>query len=60
MCLNLIGSKFKSISEVERLLNREQCRLTEQDIMRIKDNRKEIQKELRITQQMEEINILYS
>lgn len=60
MCLNLINSQYKSISEVERLLNRNNCKLTEEDIIAIKDNREAIEKELRVTDQMEEIDILYS
>ena len=39
MCLNLIGSQFKNITEVETLLNAE---ITEKEILAMKNNRKEM------------------
>ena len=46
MCLNLVNSQYKSISEVESLLNNEYLTLTEQDIINMKDNREEIEQKL--------------
>lgn len=59
MCLNLVNSQFKSIDEVETLLNRTTCKLTEQDIINMKDNRQEIKKQLRISKQLTEIDALF-
>ena len=41
MCLNLINSQFKSISEVEYLLKNE---ITEKQILEAKNSRKQINK----------------
>ena len=59
MCLNLRNSKYRSIEEVEQLLNRNTCKLTEEKIIAIKDNREAIEKELRITQGLTEIDALF-
>lgn len=56
MCLNLIGSKFRSISEVEELLNSN--RITEEKIIQIKDNRDEIEYNLDLVRQFEELEEL--
>lgn len=45
MCLNLIGSQYRNNSEVERLLDNN---MTEEKIIAIKDNRKEIERQLQI------------
>lgn len=48
MCLYLVGSKYQSIEEVEQLLNCTDLKLTEKDIINMKDNREEIDKQLEI------------
>ena len=58
MCLYLVGSKFKTIEEVNTLLNRKQLKLTEEDIINMKDNRKEINRQLKITKSIKEIEDL--
>lgn len=50
MCLNLINSQYKSISEVETLLNSKILKLTETDIINMKNNREEIEHQLEIEQ----------
>ncbi len=56
MCLNLIGSQYKSISEVEQLLNNG---ITEQEIIEIKDNREAIEQKIRLQQSRKELFDLY-
>ncbi len=56
MCLNLIGSKFNNINEVEFLLN---MNVTEDEIITIKDNRELIEKKLKLTQSKKELFDLY-
>ena len=58
MCLNLIGSKFQSIKEVETILN-SGLNITEQDIIEMKDNRQEIEQALQSAQSYKEIVTLY-
>lgn len=48
MCLNLIGSQYKNIAEVEHLMYNGYHELEEEQIIKIKDNRSEIEKQLRI------------
>lgn len=60
MCLNLIGSQYNSISEIETLLESNYLNLTEKDIINMKNNRNEIDKQLRLNEQFIEIDILYS
>lgn len=55
MCLNLINSQYKTISEVEYLLNNE---ISEKRIIAAKDSRKEINKLTRIAKSREYINEL--
>lgn len=52
MCLNLIGSKFNNINEVEFILEYG-LHKTEEDILKIKDNREAIEKELKKAQDLE-------
>lgn len=47
MCLNLVNSQYKSISEVEYLLNNER---TEEEIIKAKDSRKEINRLLKLVE----------
>lgn len=56
MCLNLIGSKFNNIEEVEFLLNME---VTEKEIIAMKDNRELIEEELSIAKSKKELYDLY-
>ena len=58
MCLNLINSQYKSIKEVETLLNNEYLELTETDIINMKDNRQEIEKALENAQELNDIMLL--
>lgn len=58
MCLNLIGSKFKTIKEVETILN-SGLNITEQDIIEMKDNRDEIEQALQSARSYKEIIDLY-
>lgn len=58
MCLNLIGSKFQSIKEVETILN-SGLNITEQDIIEMKDNRQEIEQALQSAKSYQEIIDLY-
>lgn len=55
MCLYLVNSQYKSIDEVEKLLN---SNITEKDIIAIKDNRKEILKQLKLIELQAEIDAL--
>ena len=56
MCLNLKGSKFNNIKEVETLLNME---VTETEIMAMKDDRELIEKELGLASSKKELYDLY-
>jgi len=56
MCLNLKGSKFNNIKEVETLLNMD---VTETEIMAMKDNRELIEEELEIARSKKELYDLY-
>jgi len=58
MCLNLINSKFKSIQEVETLLNSE-LNIIKQDIIDMKDDRDAIEQALRDAESYQEILELY-
>jgi len=57
MCLNLIGSQFKSISEVETILN-EGYKMTEEKILAMKDNREEIEHQLKLIKSINELKAL--
>ncbi len=48
MCLNLFGSQFKSIKEVEYILNNQWYKVTENDVMEMKDNRDKIEATLKL------------
>lgn len=56
MCLNLIGSKFNNMKEVETLLN---MNVTETEIKAMKNNRELIEKELRLARSKKEVYDLY-
>lgn len=58
MCLNLIGSKFGSIAEVEAIINYYNC--TDEEIIRMGQNRDEIEEKLfliELEEELEEIGI---
>lgn len=55
MCLNLINSQYKGIDEVEYLLNNE---TTEEEIIKAKDNRKEINRLLSLAESNEYLEAL--
>lgn len=54
MCLNLKGSQYRSIDEVENLLENG-YNMTEEKILAMKDDRDEIEKQIRIIDQWAEI-----
>ena len=56
MCLNLIGSQYRSITEVEQLIKNG---TTEQEILEIKDNREAIEQKIRLQQSRKEVFDLY-
>ena len=58
MCLNLRGSKFKSIEEVERLLNNGFKDFTEKQIKEMKNSRKTINESLKLVKQYEQITMM--
>lgn len=53
MCLNLKGSQYKSISEVEHLMNNGIWDITEEKILEMKDNREEIENTLDTIDELE-------
>ncbi len=53
MCLYLKGSQFKSILEVETILSR--TNMTTEKIMAMKDNRAEIERQLKLTRKINEL-----
>lgn len=55
MCLNLINSQYRSISEVEYLLDNE---TTEEEIIKAKNNRKEINRLLSLAESNEYLEAL--
>lgn len=55
MCLNLINSQYKNIEEVEYLLDNE---TTEEEIIKAKDNRKEINRLLSLAESNEYLEAL--
>lgn len=55
MCLNLIGSQYKSISEVEYLLNND---IKEKQIIGAKNNRQEIERLIQVAEGYEYIDAL--
>lgn len=55
MCLNLINSQYRSISEVEFLLDND---TTEKQIIEAKDSRREIKRLLKIAESSQYINEL--
>jgi len=55
MCLNLINSQYRNISEVETLLNSKILKLTENDIINMKNNRDEIEHQLEIEQEYQDV-----
>ena len=55
MCLNLINSQYRNISEVETLLNSKILKLTETDIINMKNNRDEIEHQLEIEQEYQDV-----
>lgn len=55
MCLNLINSQYRSISEVEFLLDND---TTEKQIIEAKDSRREIKRLLKIAESTQYINEL--
>lgn len=54
MCLNLINSQYKSISEVEELLNNG-YRMTEEKIIAMKDDREEIDRNIKLMKGVKEL-----
>jgi len=58
MCLNLVNSKFKSIDEVETILNYS-YNATKQDIIEMKDDRTAIEQALKDAKAYQEILTLY-
>ena len=58
MCLDLRNSQFKSIDEVETILN--DCyNATEQDIINMKDDRDAIEQALKDAQAYQELALIY-
>ena len=58
MCLDLRNSQFKSIDEVETILN--DCyNVTEQDIINMKDDRDAIEQALKDAQAYQELALIY-
>ena len=58
MCLDLRNSQFKSIDEVETILNN--CyNATEQDIINMKDDRDAIEQALKDAQAYQELALIY-
>ncbi len=55
MCLNLINSQYRSISEVEFLLDND---TTKKQIIEAKDSRREIKRLLKIAESTQYINEL--
>lgn len=55
MCLNLINSQYKNIEEVEYLLDNE---TTEEEIIKAKDSRKEINRLLSLAESNEYLEAL--
>lgn len=55
MCLNLINSQYRNIEEVEYLLDNE---TTEEDIIKAKDSRKEINRLLNLAESNEYLEAL--
>lgn len=58
MCLNLFNSQFKSIKEVEYILNNEWYKVTENDVIEMKDNRDKIESTLKLIEQSHYIDDL--
>lgn len=57
MCLYLIGSEYKNMAEVERLLNDKRLNLTEDDILRMKNNRRLIEYSLENVEYCDDLGI---
>ena len=55
MCLNLIGSQYTGIDEVEYLLDNDR---TEEKILAIKDSRELIERELRLIEAEEYLEMV--
>lgn len=55
MCMNLKDSQYRSIAEVESILNNEYVTISEQDIINMKDNRSEIDRKLKLIKDCEDI-----
>lgn len=55
MCLNLIGSQYKNINEVEYLLKNN---ISELEILEAKNNRKEINRLVKLAESNEYIDFL--
>lgn len=58
MCLNLFNSQFKGTKEVEYLLNNKWYKVSEEDIIEMKDNRDKIESALELIEQAHYIDDL--
>lgn len=58
MCLNLFGSQYKGIKEVEYLLNNPWHQIPEEEVIEMKDNRDKIESALELIEQAHYIDDL--
>lgn len=56
MCLNLFNSQFKSITEVEYILYNQYWKVSEKEVIDMKDNREKIEETIELIQKAQFID----